>query len=80
MPPVSSAQAETACNAYGVTILEDGDWDSVLNEASVLYVAMRAQRHVARAASDDGEHVEPVRLTELLLGRLLDQRGELGVG
>ena len=36
---VSSAQAEDACNAYGVTILESGDWDSVLNEASGIYVA-----------------------------------------
>jgi histone H4 len=36
---VTSAQAESACNAYGVTILEEGDWDSVLNEASGIYVA-----------------------------------------
>jgi histone H4 len=36
---VTSAQAESTCNGYGVTILEDGDWDSVLNQASGIYVA-----------------------------------------
>ena len=36
---VNSAQAEDACNAYGVTILESGDWESVLNQASGIYVA-----------------------------------------
>ena len=36
---VSAAAAESACNAYDVNILEDGDWNAVLNEASGLYVA-----------------------------------------
>jgi len=36
---LSAVTAESACNAYGVTILEQGDWDAVLSEASGLYVA-----------------------------------------
>ena len=36
---VSSAQAEDACNSYGVTILESGDWNRVLNRGSGIYVA-----------------------------------------
>ena len=28
-----------ACNAFGIEILEEGDWNAVLNEASGLYVA-----------------------------------------
>ena len=36
---VSAAAAESACNAYGVTILEPGDWDAVLGLASGIYVA-----------------------------------------
>jgi histone H4 len=44
---VTSAQAESACNAYGVTILEEGDWDSVLNEASGIYVASKSGEPLA---------------------------------
>lgn len=36
---MSAAMAESACNAFGIEILEDGDWDAVLDEASGLYVA-----------------------------------------
>jgi hypothetical protein len=36
---VSAAAAQSACNSYGIQILEDGDWNAVLSLASGIYVA-----------------------------------------
>ena len=44
---MSSAQAETARDGYGLNILNDIDWNSVLNERSGLYVATLGGEPVA---------------------------------
>ena len=36
---IRAAKAEELCNAYGISVLEDGDWDNVLEAADGLFVA-----------------------------------------
>ena len=40
---VTSQRAEDMCNAYGITVLEDGDWASVLDLCDGLFVARKGR-------------------------------------
>ena len=46
---VDAATAESACNAFGVTVLESGDFSAVLDEASGMYVATDPSTGAVRA-------------------------------
>ena len=46
---VDAATAESACNAFGVTVLESGDFSAVLDEGSGMYVATDRSTGAVRA-------------------------------